>query len=48
MARVDQRLQAGSSHYHPEKANIVANALSHKAHCKYLPAVRWTGEESST
>jgi hypothetical protein len=35
-------------HYHPGKANIVADALSHKAHCNYLLAVRLTGEESST
>jgi hypothetical protein len=35
-------------HYHPEKANIIVNTLSCKAHCNYLPAVRLTGEESST
>jgi hypothetical protein len=35
-------------HYHPGKANVVVDALSHKAHCNYLPAVRSTGEESST
>jgi hypothetical protein len=35
-------------HYHPGKANIVADVLSHKAHCNYLPAVRLTGEEAST
>jgi hypothetical protein len=35
-------------HYHPGKANVVADALSHKAHCNYLSAVRLTGEESST
>jgi hypothetical protein len=35
-------------HYHPRKANIVADALSHKAHCNYLPVVHLTGEESST
>jgi hypothetical protein len=35
-------------HYHPEKANIIADALSCKAHCNYLPAVRRIGEESST
>jgi hypothetical protein len=34
-------------HYHPGKANIVVDALSHKAHCNYLPAVPLTGEESS-
>jgi hypothetical protein len=35
-------------HYHPEKANIIVDALSCKAHYNYLPAVRLTGEESST
>jgi hypothetical protein len=35
-------------HYHSGKANVVADALSHKAHCNYLPAVHSTGEESST
>jgi hypothetical protein len=35
-------------HYHPGKANVIANALRHKAHCNCLPAVRLTGEESST
>jgi hypothetical protein len=35
-------------HYHPGKANIVADILSRKAHCNYLLAVRLTGEESST
>jgi hypothetical protein len=35
-------------HYHPGKANVVADALSCKAHCNYLPAVCLTGEESST
>jgi hypothetical protein len=35
-------------HYHPGKANIVADALSHKAHCNYLPTIRLTGEETST
>jgi hypothetical protein len=34
--------------YHPGKANVVADALSRKGHCNYLPAVRSTGEESST
>jgi hypothetical protein len=35
-------------HYHPGKANVVADALSHKVHCKFLSVVRLTGEESST
>jgi hypothetical protein len=35
-------------HYHPRKANVIADMLSRKAHCNYLPAVRLTGEESST
>jgi hypothetical protein len=35
-------------HYHPRKANVAAYALSRKGHCNYLPAVRATGEESST
>jgi hypothetical protein len=35
-------------HYHPGKANIIADALSRKAHCNYLPTVCLTGEESST
>jgi hypothetical protein len=35
-------------HYHLGKANVVADELSCKAHCNYLPAVRSTGEESST
>jgi hypothetical protein len=35
-------------HYHPGKENVVADALSHKAHCNYLPVVRLSGEESST
>jgi hypothetical protein len=35
-------------HYHPKKANVVADALSHKGHYNYLPAVHSTGEESST
>jgi hypothetical protein len=34
-------------HYHHGKANVVVDALSHKAHCNYLPAVSITGEESS-
>jgi hypothetical protein len=35
-------------HYHPGKANVIADSLSHKAHRNYLPAIRLTGEESST
>jgi hypothetical protein len=35
-------------HYHPRKANVVADVLSRKAHCNYLLAVRLMGEESST
>jgi hypothetical protein len=35
-------------HYHPGNANVVADALSHKAHCNCLSAVPWAGEESST
>jgi hypothetical protein len=35
-------------HYHPGKANVVVDALSHKDHCNYLLALRSTGEESST
>jgi hypothetical protein len=35
-------------HYHPGKANVVADALSRKAHCNYLLVVRLTREESST
>jgi hypothetical protein len=35
-------------HYHPGKANIVADTFSRKAHYNYFPAVCLTGEESST
>jgi hypothetical protein len=35
-------------HYYPGKVNVVADALSRKAHYNYLPAVHSTGEESST
>jgi hypothetical protein len=35
-------------HYHPKKANVVADALSRKAHCNYLLDVCLIGEESST
>jgi hypothetical protein len=34
-------------HYHPGKANVVADALSRKAHCNHLPAVGIFREESS-
>jgi hypothetical protein len=34
-------------HYHPVKANVVADALSRKPHCNYLPAVPLTVEEST-
>jgi hypothetical protein len=34
-------------HYQLGKANIVADALSHKAHCNYLSALPLTREESS-
>jgi hypothetical protein len=35
-------------HYHPGKANVIADALSHKAHYNYLLAMNSPGEESST
>jgi hypothetical protein len=35
-------------HYHPGKANVVADTLSCKAHYNYLPTVHCTEEESST
>jgi hypothetical protein len=35
-------------HYHPGKANVIADALSHKTHCNYLSAICMTREESST
>jgi hypothetical protein len=35
-------------HYHSDKANVVMDALSHKAHCNYLSAASLTGEESNT
>jgi hypothetical protein len=35
-------------HYHPGKADVVVDALSHKAHNNYLLVVRLTREESST
>jgi hypothetical protein len=34
-------------HYHPGKANVVADALSRKVHCNHLPAVSISEEESS-
>jgi hypothetical protein len=34
-------------HYHPGKENVVADALSRKAHYNYLPVVHSAGEESS-
>jgi hypothetical protein len=34
-------------HYHPGKENVVADALSRKAHCSYLPTVSISREESS-
>jgi hypothetical protein len=34
-------------HYHPDKGNVVADALSHKVHYNYLPAVSISEEESS-
>jgi hypothetical protein len=35
-------------HDHLRKANVVADALSRKAHYNYLPTMHSTGEESST
>jgi hypothetical protein len=35
-------------HCHLGKVNVVADALSCKAHCNYLSALRSTREESST
>jgi hypothetical protein len=35
-------------HYHPRKANVIVDELSRKGHYNCLPAVRLTGEESST
>jgi hypothetical protein len=34
-------------HYHLGKANVVVDALSHKDHCYYLPAMLITREEFS-
>jgi hypothetical protein len=47
VARIDQGLRA-EVHYHPGKANVVADLLSRKAQCNYLPANRLTRDESST
>jgi hypothetical protein len=35
-------------HYHRGKTNVIADALSRKAHCNYLLVVRLTREESNT
>jgi hypothetical protein len=35
-------------YYHLGKANVIADMLSHMAHCNYLLVVCLTGEESST
>jgi hypothetical protein len=35
-------------YYHPREANVVADALSRKAHCSYLSVLHLYGEESST
>jgi hypothetical protein len=35
-------------HYHPGKANIIADTLSRKAHYNYLSAIHGNREESST
>jgi hypothetical protein len=34
-------------HYHPDKANMITDALSYKAHCNYLPTINITVEESN-
>jgi hypothetical protein len=34
-------------HYHPDKANVVTDALSHKAHYNYLSVVSISGEGSN-
>jgi hypothetical protein len=34
-------------HYHPGKTNVVADALSHKAHCNHLSAICISREEYS-
>jgi hypothetical protein len=35
-------------HYHSGKVNVIADTLRQKVYCHYLPAIRLTGEESST
>jgi hypothetical protein len=35
-------------HYHPSKANVITDVLSHKAYCNYLSVVCLTGKESGT
>jgi hypothetical protein len=35
-------------HYHPGKANVVADALRSRARCNHLPTIHLTREESST
>jgi hypothetical protein len=35
-------------HYHSGKVNVIADTLHQKVYCHYLPAIRLTGEESST
>jgi hypothetical protein len=35
-------------HYNLGKANVITDALCHKAHYNYLPAIRSAGEECST
>jgi hypothetical protein len=35
-------------HYHPGKANMIADALSRKAHCNYLRAICSSGKEYIT
>jgi hypothetical protein len=35
-------------HYHPGKANVVVDTLSHKTHYNYVPVICLTREESST
>jgi hypothetical protein len=47
VAQIDQGLQL-EVHYHPGKANVIVDALGHKAHCIYLLATCLTGGESST